>query len=175
MPEKFAGLQALQPLPLQPLALHQLPLQVGRFDIAKEESEKHYSLLFVGAAEGAQCTQNADCHSNLLCDGNLKTCRKVATSMTYDPDFCGSNGILCQNGEGDCDADSDCEGSLKCGNDNCPAQYVTLYNWSTEVDCCYLPPTSTITTTTPMPATTVACTATRCTGLGGEDWNCCGR
>ena len=37
----------------------------------------------------------------------------------------------CKVGEGDCDRDSDCEGSLVCGTDNCP--------WGDEDDCCMIP------------------------------------
>ena len=39
---------------------------------------------------------------------------------------------LCKLGEGDCDKDSDCEGSLVCGQDNCP--------WGDGDDCCMMPP-----------------------------------
>ena len=35
---------------------------------------------------------------------------------------------LCKLGEGDCDKNSDCEGSLVCGDDNCP--------WGEGDDCC---------------------------------------
>ena len=82
------------------------------------------------SAEGEQCTQNADCQVNLLCDGNQKTCRKDATGLASPGQYCASN--LCQEWEGDCDDDSECAGSLKCGNDNCPAQF----NWPATHDCC---------------------------------------
>ena len=84
------------------------------------------------AAEGGQCTQNTDCQSTLLCDGNKKLCRKNATQLTNaDRSFCNNN--LCQEWEGECDEDSQCAGSLKCGENNCPAQF----NWHAERDCCY--------------------------------------
>ena len=37
-------------------------------------------------------------------------------------DSCCSNGVdgHCREGEGDCDADAECEGELVCGTDNCP-------------------------------------------------------
>ena len=38
---------------------------------------------------------------------------------------------LCQLGEGDCDKNSDCEGSLVCGYNNCP--------WGDKDDCCMSP------------------------------------
>ena len=39
-------------------------------------------------------------------------------------------------GEGDCDTDSDCAGSLTCGNDNCRATGITGSNWDRRADCC---------------------------------------
>ena len=38
---------------------------------------------------------------------------------------------LCKIGDGDCDRDSDCEGDLVCGRDNCP--------WGDRDDCCMEP------------------------------------
>ena len=49
-------------------------------------------------------------------------------------DDCCSKGIaagFCGVGEGDCDEDSDCAGSLVCGSDNCP--------WGDGDDCCMHP------------------------------------
>ena len=40
-------------------------------------------------------------------------------------------GGLCKVGDGDCDRDSDCEGDLVCGYDNCP--------WGDRDDCCMEP------------------------------------
>ena len=86
------------------------------------------------AAEGEQCTQNKDCQSTLLCDGNQNLCRKDATQLANPSgSFCNNN--LCQEWEGDCDKDSDCAGSLKCGNNNCPAHFY----WPSGHDCCYMP------------------------------------
>ena len=92
-------------------------------------------LCILGVAEGEECTQNADCQSNLLCDGNQNTCRQKATSLSYDASFCSREDILCQEGEGDCDEDWECEGTLRCGSDNCPEEN----NWSYDDDCCYQP------------------------------------
>ena len=44
----------------------------------------------------------------------------------------------CDAGGGDCDRDSDCLGSLKCGNNNCHSDFATDgSNWNTIADCCY--------------------------------------
>ena len=55
------------------------------------------------------------------------------TWKTTGNDECCSNGIagFCGEGEGDCDAHSECAGSLICGNDNCP--------WGDGDDCCMQP------------------------------------
>ena len=50
-------------------------------------------------------------------------------------DFCSEHGRLCQDMEGDCDGDHECEGSLKCGTDNC--DWPQHASWHDEVDCCY--------------------------------------
>ena len=39
----------------------------------------------------------------------------------------------CGIGEGDCDNDSQCSGSLKCGTDNCD----TAVGFPSAYDCCY--------------------------------------
>ena len=59
--------------------------------------------------------------------------RSDNTWRTTGNDECCSNGIegFCGEGEGDCDAHSDCVGSLICGNDNCP--------WGDGDDCCMQP------------------------------------
>ena len=52
------------------------------------------------------------------------------------------NNNICKKGDGDCDSDAQCRGSLKCGDDNCEAMHKwddydkwVLYD-STD-DCCY--------------------------------------
>ena len=47
---------------------------------------------------------------------------------------CCSGSSPCQENEGDCDIDSDCNGDLKCGKDNCPGS-----NFHAMADCCYEP------------------------------------
>ena len=39
----------------------------------------------------------------------------------------------CAINEGDCDSDSDCQGNLRCGSDNCPAPFPYF------ADCCETP------------------------------------
>ena len=58
--------------------------------------------------------------------------------------------ISSQAGEGDCDNDDHCSGSLKCGKDNCVGP-----NFDRTDDCCYdpVPTTTTTTTTTTKPPT----------------------
>lgn len=55
---------------------------------------------------------------------------------------------LLNEGDGDCDRDSDCTGFLKCGRDNCGAQFGrntrgwrrgSYTSWDTTDDCCYNP------------------------------------
>ena len=46
--------------------------------------------------------------------------------------YCDSK--LCDEGQGDCDNDSQCKGSLQCGTDNCK-NYHDIADPST--DCCY--------------------------------------
>ena len=44
----------------------------------------------------------------------------------------------CHEGGGDCDQDSDCIGSLKCGNNNCRNEFSSDgSNWSSAADCCF--------------------------------------
>ena len=44
----------------------------------------------------------------------------------------------CEVGGGDCDRDSDCLGSLKCGSNNCRDDFSSDgSNWSSNADCCY--------------------------------------
>ena len=84
--------------------------------------------------ESEQCLNNDKCPDNLLCDGNLKICRKNARVREYSSSFCSSSGRLCQENEGDCDNDDECEGSLECGSNNCISA-----NWDSGADCCTKP------------------------------------
>ena len=50
---------------------------------------------------------------------------------------CCSSDYPCTLGEGDCDSDSDCAGSLSCGTDNCLADFsASGSNWMSQSDCC---------------------------------------
>ena len=91
-------------------------------------------MLFMTGNNGLTCNNNADCPSNLICDGNLKTCRKHARDQSYQSNFCGTYGRLCQEMEGDCDHDNECEGSLECGSDNC-----NQFDYPPGADCCSAP------------------------------------
>ena len=43
----------------------------------------------------------------------------------------------CGEGMGDCDQDSDCEGTLECGVNNCQKEFSHLnQNWRLQDDCC---------------------------------------
>ena len=87
--------------------------------------------------EGDNCQENCDCQENLLCDGNKKVCR--VTCYPTDPDasesekwdFCRPHNWLCQEDEGDCDNDDECEGDLICAHQMCPNASA-----STSLDCC---------------------------------------
>ena len=55
-------------------------------------------------------------------------------STLGEDNYCsGSN--LCQNNEGDCDFNNQCNYGLLCGNNNCPA----YLGYPTGTDCCYDP------------------------------------
>ena len=50
---------------------------------------------------------------------------------------CCSDVLPCIEGQGDCDEDSQCEGDLTCGENNCLNDFSTSSsNWVTEADCC---------------------------------------
>eukprot|EP00931_Biecheleriopsis_adriatica_P098324 TRINITY_DN7225_c0_g3_i2.p1 TRINITY_DN7225_c0_g3~~TRINITY_DN7225_c0_g3_i2.p1 ORF type:complete len:944 (-),score=82.85 TRINITY_DN7225_c0_g3_i2:70-2901(-) len=61
-----------------------------------------------------------DCSANAgnLIKGNDDCCSRRAALR-----------LPCPRGAGDCDSDSECQGDLKCGRDNCP--------WGDGDDCCY--------------------------------------
>ena len=51
---------------------------------------------------------------------------------------CCAHDAPCYEGGGDCDRDSDCIGSLKCGNNNCRNEFSSDgSNWSSAADCCF--------------------------------------
>ena len=51
---------------------------------------------------------------------------------------CCSTSSKCDEGEGDCDKDSHCEGTLKCGKNNCRGLYDNN-SIKKSMDCCYDP------------------------------------
>ena len=71
------------------------------------------------------CQKDSDC-VNQECNVNTNMCR--LDSYSTDWSNC-SHASPCVNGEGDCDDDTDCEGALLCGNDNCASE-------TTGMDCC---------------------------------------
>ena len=51
-------------------------------------------------------------------------------------DYCCTESDPCKEGEGDCDSDHDCEGSLVCGSDNCKSQWHGSMDFDSSDDCC---------------------------------------
>ena len=64
-------------------------------------------------------------------------------SGTGNSECCKEQGP-CGEGEGDCDQDNECAGSLECGQDNCAWGMDPLGSWD---DCCQDPATTTTSTT----------------------------
>ena len=64
----------------------------------------------------------------------LKVTQFLSWVSSYDKEIIDFS--PCEENEGDCDNDSHCNGDLKCGKDNCPA------NFHASADCCYKPETS---------------------------------
>merc|ERR1711915_130181 len=83
-----------------------------------------------GVGEG-DCDRDYHCKSGLVCGrNNCRTFNPMASRFAdccYKPTCDGSTSARscctrnrpCSVGEGDCDRDSDCEGELKCGSNNC--------------------------------------------------------
>ena len=53
------------------------------------------------------------------------------TALATDWSCCDNKPGGCGENEGDCDNDSHCKAGLKCGTDNCPSGFPSIY------DCCY--------------------------------------
>ena len=69
---------------------------------------------------------------NLNCDPlNLPTWLASSEEQNYLLKECCSEEKPCGLGQGDCDMDSECEGDLTCGNDNCGATF-----FDSRTDCC---------------------------------------
>ena len=75
------------------------------------------------------CTDDSDCGNGVCGDNNRCRDRCVGGNV------CCSQGINgdCKEGEGDCDDDRECEGSLVCGKDNCVGQ---TFDSDNSYDCC---------------------------------------
>jgi len=86
------------------------------------------------------CDQHIDCSGNLVCGvdncpkrfGKGKDCcvRPKKPRCKGKWHHCCTSKKKCGMGDGDCDKDSDCIGSLVCGTDNCPKR------WGKTKDCC---------------------------------------
>ena len=87
-----------------------------------------------------------DAEETTMDDSKLET---LGANMTLDRDSdchpttndwkCCSSSHKCNEGEGDCDKDSHCEGSLKCGANNCRELYGDDKSIREKFDCCYNP------------------------------------
>ena len=62
----------------------------------------------------------------------LTISRETDSHKCNGGDFCCSWTNICDNGEGDCDLDSQCRGRLKCGDNNCAG-----LTFDTTDDCCW--------------------------------------
>ena len=71
------------------------------------------------------CNNDSDCF-NQECNTDINQCR--LDSYSTDWSKCRQDSP-CADGEGDCDHNTDCEGTLLCGNDNC-------VSGPTGMDCC---------------------------------------
>ena len=61
---------------------------------------------------------------------SFNTLGKNCDGVNYDNECC-SVVAPCAINEGDCDSDSECQGNLICGSNNCPAPFPS------DADCCY--------------------------------------
>ena len=108
------------------------------------DSEEERPCPVVG--EGEACCVNANCAKGLLCDSCQNICRTTCYPTMAIPTGPGSSSKwsfctnwCCQEGEGDCDSDNECEGDLVCAHEMCPNTMDTSNN---DVDCCGQGPTS---------------------------------
>ena len=92
-----------------------------------------------GQHEG-DCDSHDECQDGLVCGSN-----NCPASLSFDSEvdccyhpnlghehFCAS-GIPCNEDEGDCDSNEECQTGLGCGSNNCPASL----GFDPGVDCCY--------------------------------------
>ena len=59
--------------------------------------------------------------------------------MCEGGDECCTTTNKCGVGEGDCDSDTECYGSLKCGTDNCVGMWGSIVGFAASSDCCFDP------------------------------------
>ena len=111
--------------------------------------------------EEGDCDADVDCAGNLICGNNNckpfgsfyhkkdDCCVKPSTLDTVEatdgprcrgrnfaPPLCCTQDNPCQEGEGDCEEDVDCMGTLVCGNNNCKAFGSFFHE---KDDCCIKP------------------------------------
>jgi len=98
------------------------------------------------SAEQGHCENHKECKGDLKC--GTDNCRKihgndatilsdccylpVGVGLSRDWSYC-SGLHKCDEGEGDCDKDSDCKAGLKCGNNNCRSFFSKAHSFA---DCC---------------------------------------
>ena len=85
------------------------------------------------------CDRDAECVGTAVC-GRNNCNNELGTDVSSNMDCCRENRLmdwnwctnnLCGEGEGDCDSDDHCRGSLVCGEDNCFE--------GSKKDCCMRP------------------------------------
>ena len=98
------------------------------------------------------CDSDSECAGALVCGKNncgraftwkwADCCEAVSSSCKggskEQTQHCCTSGSPCKSNEGDCDSDSECEGNLVCGKNNCGTAFT--WKWA---DCCELPETTT--------------------------------
>merc|ERR1712159_455656 len=81
--------------------------------------------IYANERGGCWCEQNMN---SVSASSTYKTCYLQGKRCTGEDNGCCTKDTPCGLGEGDCDSDKECAGSLTCGNDNCP--------WGDGDDCC---------------------------------------
>ena len=110
------------------------PCEVGEGDCDKDTECK--GKLKCGSDNCKPCTNDLDC-SKFEDDDDC--CYDPTNVTCIGGDSCCTEGYPCGVGEGDCDKDSECEGDLKCGSDNCKPCPDGIYcdKFENDDDCCY--------------------------------------
>jgi len=93
------------------------------------------------------CDDDTDCSSGLTCgedncrefhinaEEQADCCYKPGIGASNDWTYCSSTN-KCDEGQGDCDADSHCAAGLKCGQNNCKEFHPNALG---DTDCCFKP------------------------------------